>query len=122
MILNPIDAVKFWLHWPQGYAFTDAELQEFLDLEMVMDADGILPGQTSYYVPTYDVMKAAGRGWMWLAGVIGNNVVMYRVGDLQVQVTGNYCRTRASDLMGSSCSTAVRMDEHHHDTSGRFRT
>ena len=111
MISDPIDACRFHLHDTVApHIFNDAQIQEFLDLERVPDSAGIRPAETGY-VPTYNVLRAAGRGWIWLAGEAGNKPMQYKVGDIFVTLDRKYCNARARDLMGSSCATATRLDE-----------
>ena len=103
-------SVRFWCHDPAVYAFTDADIDRFLALEAVPDDVGYHP-KSPNWTPTYDVLKAAGRAWLWLAGLTANSPLMYKVGDVQVQVNNKYCLERARDLMGSSCATTTRRDE-----------
>jgi hypothetical protein len=115
MISPPIDRVRFWLHdtgtgSPAVYMFTDAQIQEFLDLEKVIDQYGYAPDDTDW-TPTYDVLRAAGRGWMWLAGLASNKPTSYRVGDVSVTWDRNYCLQRAGDLMGGASNALQRRDE-----------
>lgn len=119
MLLPAILATRFWLHdlgsgSPSVTIFTDAEIQEFLDLNKVNDSSGYHPAST-YWIPTYDVLKAAGYGWLWLAGTIGNKSLSYTIGDVSVSVDKNYCLSRARDLLGSSCATATRRDEPYYE-------
>jgi len=114
MIADPILATRFWLHdegsgSPLVYRFTDAQIQEFLDLEKTDDTNGLKPAQTGY-IPTYDVLRAAGRGWMWLAGMVGNTA-SYSAGDVSVTYDRNYCLSQARLLMASASATATRKDE-----------
>ena len=114
MITPPIAACRFWLHdegtgSPVTYIFTDAQIQEFLDLEQVDDDDGLTPDDPSW-IPSYDVLSAAGRGWMWLAGVVGN-AASYAAGDISVTYDVKYCMRMARDLLGSKSGTALRTDE-----------
>jgi len=121
MITDPIDAVRFWLHDPDVHAFTDPEIQEFLDLEKVIDADGYDPSDTDW-TPTYDVLRAAGRGWYWLAGLTGNKPVSYRVGDISVSIDKNYCLSRGRELMGAASNAVQRRDEQTEpDVLARYR-
>jgi len=111
---TPIAHTRFWLHdegtgSPPTYRFTDAQIQEFLDLEKVNDDDGLTPDDPSW-VPSYDVMSAAGRGWMWLAGLTGN-ASAYSVGDVSTTFDLKYCKRVARDLLGSKSGTALRSDE-----------
>jgi hypothetical protein len=120
-IENPIEACRFWLHDVNGALFTDAQVQEFLDLEKVVDADGYAPDDDDY-TATYDVKKAAGRGWLWMAGLTDNKPVQYRVGDISVSIDRNYCLQRARELLGLSSATALRRDEQFDpDVLGRYR-
>lgn len=110
MITDPIDACRFHLHDSVApLRFTDAQIEEFLDMEKVPDVDGYHPLETGY-TPTYNVVRAAGRGWLWLAGCVGNTA-MYKTGDLTVNYDVDYCLRRAHDLLGSSVSIATRADE-----------
>lgn len=114
MIADPIDATRFWLHDSVApLRFSDAEIQEFLDLEPVSDTNGLKPAQTGW-IPTYDVLKAAGRGWMYLAGCVGNTS-QYTTGDLTVVYDRDYCLRRARDLLGSRSETATRKDEPYYE-------
>jgi hypothetical protein len=123
MIADPIDACRFWLHdtvAPQR--FTDAEIQEFLDLEKVIDVDGFLPSDTINWTPTYDVLRAAGRGWLWLGACVGNTS-QYKAGDVSVTYERDYCMRRARELLGASSSTVLRRDEQTEpDVLDRFRS
>ena len=115
MITPAIDACRFWLHdmgtgSPLSYIFTDAQIQEFLDLEKVPDTDGLKPAQIGW-IPTYDVLKAAGWGWLWLAGLSAGKTISYTAGDVSVTYDRAYCLSRARELMGSSSATATRKDE-----------
>jgi hypothetical protein len=120
-IADPIDACRFWLHDTTApTTFTDAQIQEFLDLEKVIDSDGYEPLETGW-TPTYDVLRAAGRGWMWLAGN-ASGTLGYRVGDVQVQYDRTYCLQRARELMGAASGTAQRRDEQTDpDVLARYR-
>ena len=114
MIPDPILATRFWLHdegtgSPPAYRFTDAQIQEFLDLEKVDDDDGLTPDNPSW-IPSYDVLSAAGRGWMWLAGLTGN-ASAYSAGDVSTTFDLKYCMRMARDLLGSKSGTALRTDE-----------
>lgn len=121
-ISDPIDACRFWLHDTGGTTFTDAQIQEFLDLERYPDEDGYEPGDDDY-TPTYDVLKAAGRGWLWLSGNPAAWPRSYRVGDVQISYTKDFCLSRARELLGSYVGIATRSDEQKTaDTSFRFRT
>ena len=122
-ITDIIQAVRFWLHDDgDSPTFTDAQIQEFLDLEKVKDSSGYLPTETSW-TPTYDVLRAAGRGWMWLAGTIGNKPLSYRVGDVSVTMDKEYCVKRAHDLMGAGSATLLRRDESREpEVLDRFRS
>lgn len=103
-------AVREWLHDPVEYSFTDDQIDEFLSHCKVPDEDGYRPAQSDW-TPTYDVVKAAGYGWLWLAGVSENKPMQYKLGDVFVTLNKNYCTSRARELMGSSCATATRSDE-----------
>lgn len=121
MLLPAILATRFWVHdlgsgSPSVTIFTDAEIQEFLDLNKVNDSNGLHPAQTGW-IPTYDVLKAAGYGWLWRAGVLAAQG-SYTIGDVTVNVDKAYCLARARDLMGSFTSTATRRDEPYPE---RFR-
>jgi hypothetical protein len=123
MIADPILACRFWLHdevAPQ--TFTDAQIQEFLDLEQVIDQYGYKPDNI-LWTPTYDVLRAAGRGWLWLAGVMGaGQILSYRVGDVSVQYDRNFALQRARELMGAASGTAQRRDEQTEpDVLARYR-
>ena len=111
---TPIQLVRFWLHdegtgSPLTYRFTDPQIQEFLDLEKVDDDDGLTPDDPSW-IPSYDVLSAAGRGWMWLAGLTGN-ASAYSAGDVSTTFDLKYCMRMARDLLGSKSGTALRTDE-----------
>lgn len=123
MILDPIQACRFWLHDTAApYTFSDPQIQEFLGLERVVDADGYEPDDDDY-TPTYDVLRAAGRGWLWLAAVADNKMQSYRVGDVSVTYDKDYCLRRARELMGSAVGLATRADEQTSpDASFRYRT
>jgi hypothetical protein len=125
MITPAIDACRFWLHDPGGAIFTDAQIQEFLDLEKVVDEDGYAPTNTNW-TPSYDVLRAAGRGFLWLAGLPQGQQISYSVGDVQVTLDKDYCTNRARELMGASSHGARRRDERQHrsdpDYLDRFRT
>ena len=119
---NPVEACRFHLHDTNKTLFTDDQIQEFLDLEKVMDADGYVYGDTNW-TPTYNIMKAAGRGWIWKAGEVGNKAISYRVGDISVQVDRSYCRDRARELLGASSGALQRRDEQFFpDELDSFRT
>lgn len=107
-------SVRFWVHDPAVYAFTDADIDRFLALEEVPDALGYHPAQVSW-TPTYDVLRAAGRAWMWLAGIVANHPLSYTAGDVSVTVDKNYCLDRAHDLMASSRAVATRADEPYYE-------
>jgi len=123
-IADPIEACRFWLHdTGASPTFTDPQIQEFLDLEKVMDADFYQPSDTDNWTPTYDVIRAAGRGWMWLGGTLGNKAISYKVGDIQVIVDKQYCLNRARELMGAACTGMQRRDEQTEaDILGRYRS
>ena len=111
----PLLATRFWLHdegtgSPLSYILTDAQIQEFMDLEQVDDDDGLTPDDPSW-VPSYDVLSAAGRGWMWLAGQLSNKAVSYSVGGVSVTYDAKYCMRMARDLLGTKSGTALRSDE-----------
>jgi len=122
-IADPIMACRFWLHDTTApYIFTDPQIQEFLDLEKVTDADNNLPSETDW-IPTYDVLRAAGRGWLWLAGMAANKPLSYRVGDVSVTYDKNYCLNQARGLMGGPCAPLRRRDEQTQpDELDRYRT
>jgi len=123
MAITPaIDGCRFWLHDPApGVIFTDPQVQEFLDLCKTNDSAGLNPGDTGY-VATYDVIRAAGYAWLWLAGDVGNKSISYRIGDVWVTVDKGYCLSRARELMASASDTALRRDEDVvADTSARRR-
>jgi hypothetical protein len=103
-------SVRFWCHDPAVYAFTDAEIDRFLVLEKVNDEDGYHPAESNW-TPTYDVLRAAGRAWLWLAGLAANKPLSYKAGDVTVMVDKNYCHDRAKELMGSSSAGVTRADE-----------
>jgi hypothetical protein len=103
-------SVRFWCHDPAVYAFTDAEIDRFLALEAQPDITGLHPAQVGW-TPTYDVLRAAGRAWMWLAGLTANAPINYKIGDVSVTANPNYCRDRARELMASSTACATRRDE-----------
>lgn len=108
--MTAIDDCRFWLQdYVAPLRYSDAQIQMFLDLEKVKDSNGHHPAQTGW-IPTYDVLKAAGRGWYHLASSIGNTSA-YTAGDLQVTYDMDYCTKRARELMGSSTASAVRRDE-----------
>jgi len=109
MITDPIEACRFWLH-DDGTIFTDDQIQEFLDLEKVPDEDGNLPSD-SEWTPTYDVLRAAGRGWLWLASTSDGKIVSYKAGDVVVTYDKQHCLKRARELLGGSSATAIRRDE-----------
>lgn len=121
MIENPIDATRFYLNdITVPYVFTDGQIQEFLDQEKVIDSDGYDPSDITNWTPTYDVMRAAGRGWLWLAST--GRVISYRIGDTMVQFDRTFCRNRGMELMGAGSSHAQRRDEQTEpDTLARFR-
>lgn len=122
MIADPIDACRFWLHDVSATVFTDPQIQEFLDLEKVIDADGYAPDDDDW-TPTYDVLRAAGRGWLWMAGLAGNKSMMYRVGDVTVQIDKGFCLERARQLMGGASHPAPRRDEQTEpDVLDRYRS
>jgi hypothetical protein len=103
--------------------FTNEQIQEFLDLEKVIDSDGYAPSDTTNWTPTYDVLRAAGRGWLWLAGTVGNKPINYRVGDVSVTVDRKYCMQRANDLMATASAPLRRRDEiTEPDVLDRFRS
>lgn len=104
------DSVRFWCHAPALYPFTDPEIDRFLALEEELDALGYHPAETGW-TPTYDVLRAAGRAWLWLAGLTANKPISYKAGDVAVTVDKNYCLSRARELMGSDMAVATRVDE-----------
>jgi len=101
---------RFWLNDPAVYAWTDAEIDEFLKMAVVNDADGYHPMQTNY-TPTWDVFKAAAYGWLKMAGFASNKPLSYSIGDLTINVDNNYCLARYHDLMGAGTAVATRRDE-----------
>ncbi len=103
-------SVRFWLNAPATYAFTDPDIDRFLALEKVPDATGIRPEETGW-TPTYNVLRAAGRGWLWLGGLVANKPISYKAGDVTVTVDKNYCINRSRELMGSKAAMATRRDE-----------
>lgn len=121
-IADPIMACRFWLHDnTPPYYFSDPQIQEFLDLEKVIDSDGYAPDDDDW-TPTYDVIRAGGRGWLWLGGVLGNKAIQYRVGDVSVTVDKGYCTSRARELLGAACAGLQRRDEQTEpDVLGRYR-
>ena len=120
-ITDPIDACRFWLHDDVApYTFSVPQIEEFLDLEQVMDEDGRLPDNVNWE-PTYDVLRAAGRGWLWLAGTMGNKAISYKIGDVSITIDKGYCRDRAADLMAAASGTVLRRDERHIDKLARYR-
>ena len=123
MISDPVDACRFHLHDSIApRTFTDAQIQEFLDLEKVIDQYGYDPSDTTNWTPTYDVLRAAGRGWMWLGGSSSGKTLSYRVGDVQVQYDRNYCLQRARELMGAASAPLQRRDEQTEpDILARYR-
>ena len=106
---NPIEAVRFWLHDTEDSTFADPQIQEFLDLEQVPDTNGLHPAESGW-VPTYNVLRAAGRGWLWRAGTTGT-ASAYKAGDVSVTYDRSYCLNRARELMGSKADVATRRDE-----------
>ena len=106
---NPIEAVRFWLNDMEDSTFTDPQIQEFLDLEKCIDADGLHPAEDGW-TPTYNVLRAAGRGWLWRAGTVGT-ASAYSAGDVSVTYDKSYCLNRARELMGSKGDVATRRDE-----------
>ena len=110
-LIPAITACRFWLHDPApGTIFTDPQVQEFLDLCKTNDTSGYGPGDTGY-TNTYDVISAAGYGWLWMAGQVANKAVSYKIGDVSITVDKNYCLARARELMASMSDTALRRDE-----------
>ena len=108
--MTALDDTRHWLHDEvPPLRFSDAQIQEFLDMAKVPDSLGYKPMSPSY-TPTYDVLKAAGYGWLWLAGCVGNTS-QYTTGDLSVTYDVDYCRNRARELMASSTATSTRRDE-----------
>lgn len=122
MIQDPIAACRFWLHDPDGVLFTDPQVQEFLDLEKRIDADGY-PPTSSHWTPTYDVVSAAGRAFIWKAGQVANKPISYRMGDVWIMVDKNYCWDRARELLGPQSGALQRRDEQEDpDVLDRYRT
>ncbi len=121
-IKDPIEAVRFWLNdYVPPYTFTNAQIQEFLDMEKVPDYDGHEPDDEEW-VPTYDILRAAGRGWIWRAGQAVNKPLSYRVGDVSVTFDKDYCMKRARELLGASSATLTRRDEEDNgETLARYR-
>ena len=112
--MSAIDDCRFWLHdFTAPLRFTDAQIQEFLDLEKVNDSTGLHPAQTGW-IPTYDVKKAAGQGWLWLAGCVGNTSA-YTLGDQGVTYDMDYCMRQARNLLGSTSATVTRKDEPYYE-------
>lgn len=109
-IENPVEACRFHLQDTDESVFTDPQIQEFLDLEKRNDASGLRPTDTNW-TPTYDVLSAAGRGWLWLAGRAENKAGSYRLGDVSITVDPGYCRRMAASLLGSASGVALRSDE-----------
>jgi hypothetical protein len=111
------------LHDPAVHAFSDDEIDRFLALEKVIDADGYKPDNASW-TPTYDVMRAAGRGWLWLAGTIGMKPLSYRIGDVWIMVDKKYCVDRANELMAAASEPLQRRDEQTEPDviDGRYET
>jgi len=122
-IADPVEATRFWLHdTTVPPLFTDAQIQEFLDLEKVIDADGYAPSNDDW-TPTYDVISAAGRGWLWKAGEVSNKAIEYRVGDVWVTIDKQYCINRARELLGAKSGALQRRDEQTDpDELARYRT
>lgn len=110
-------SVRFYAHDPAIHAFTDAEIDRFLALEKVPDEDGYRPEQSSW-TPTYDVLRAAGRAWLWLAGLAANKPISYKVGDVSVTADKDYCINRARELMGAASAQAIRAEDYY---ANRFR-
>ncbi|MCK9600911.1 MAG: hypothetical protein M0R06_17855 [Sphaerochaeta sp.] len=121
--MDAIEAVRFHLHDDGSPPIlTDDQVQEFLDAEKVPDADGVLPTDDDW-VPTYDVLRAAGRGWLWMAGRPTNKPTSYRVGDVSVSFDKDYCLSRARELLGASCGFIPRRDEvFTHEVLPSYRT
>lgn len=109
--MDAIEAVRFHLHDDGSPSLlSDDQIQEFLDMEKVPDADGVLSTDEDW-VPTYDVLRAAGRGWLWMAGRATNKATSYRVGDVSVSFDKAYCESRARELLGASGGFIPRRDE-----------
>jgi len=126
MSMSAFDRFKLLVHYPDIYAFTDPQIQEFLDMEKVADEDGYRPNEDGY-TATYNVDRAAGRAWLWLGGQESNKLTSYRVGDISVQVDKAYCMSRARELLGGESVSAPRRDETdkratHDGPDPRFRT
>ena len=123
MLTPALTAIRFWAHDPApGAIFTDPQMQEFLDLCKTNDEDGYSPGDDDY-TDTYDVLRAAGYAWLWMAGQVANKAVSYKIGDVSITVDKGYCTQRARELMASASDTALRRDEDVvADTSARRRT
>lgn len=102
--------VRFWLHDPTVHAFSDAEIDIFCHMAEVPDSNGRHVEQPNY-IGTWDVMRAAGYGWLWMAGLTANAPLSYTIGDVTVNVNQKYCNERARELMGSTTSHATRRDE-----------
>lgn len=115
--MSIIDArlsVRFWLDdegsgSPITYTFDDPGIDRFLTLAEVPDINGLPPLQTGW-IPTWDVRRAAGWGWIKKGQLIAKPL-MYKVGDVQVTYDKAYCQSRARELMGSSSAPATRVDE-----------
>jgi len=111
MISDPLDSCRFWAQDTVApHTFTDAQIQEFLDLCKVPDSDGYRPLETGY-TPTYDVLRAAGYAWLYRAGSPTNKANSVKIGDVSYTFDKGYCLSRARELMGSASSTATRRDE-----------
>ena len=111
MISDPLDACRFWAGDEIApHTFSDPQIQEFLDMAKVPDADGYKP-QSVYYTPTYDVFKAAAFAWLKRAQLVANKPTSYKMGDVTITIDKNYCKERVRDLMGSRTATATRRDE-----------
>lgn len=114
---DPVLACRFYLHDESApYTFDGDQIQEFLDMHKVTDADGYLPTSTNW-TPSYDVRKAAAEGWMWMAGEPINRATAYTLGDVSVQYDRKYCLRMAAQLYGSGVGFVTRVDEVERDRS-----
>jgi len=121
-IADPIEATRFHLHDTGASPnFTDPQIQQFLDLETVIDADGCAPDSDDW-TPTYDVLNAAGRGWMWLAGLAEAKPLMYKLGDLTIQLDKSFCYNRARELMVHTGGLLRRDEQSEPDVFDRYRS
>lgn len=117
---DPIEAVRFYLHNQTApYKFTDDAIQEFLDLEKRVDKCGYAIDSPNW-TPTYDVLRAAGRGYLWLYAKVGATAG-YKVGDVSVVAEKNFYMQQARMLMGAGSAIAERRDEMQIPRSPRFR-